>query len=82
LWEKRKAYWISVRKLEAKAPLGSPSHRGLNTIRTKLREREREGEGGRAREREDGVVRAGLIWLMIGTSQGLFLNTVMNLRFP
>jgi hypothetical protein len=56
-----------VRRPEEKRSLGRSRRRWVDNIKIELRER---------------TGRTGLIWLTIGTSGGLFVNTVMNLRVP
>jgi hypothetical protein len=55
--EKRDTYRILMGKPERKRPLGRP-RRGWTILKGIL-------------EREDGMVLIGLIWLRIGTSEGL-----------
>jgi hypothetical protein len=58
--EKRNAYRILVGMPEGKRPLERPRRRWVDNIQI------------HQREREDGMVWTGSIWLMIGTSGGLF----------
>jgi hypothetical protein len=57
--EKKNAYRILIGKPEGKRPLGRPRYMYVDNIKMDLK------------EREYGVVWTGLIWLRIGTSEGL-----------
>jgi hypothetical protein len=65
--KKRNACRILVGMPQGKGPLGR-SNRWVDIIKMDLR--------------EDGVVWTGSIWLRIGNSGGLFMNTIMSLRVP
>jgi hypothetical protein len=65
--EERKVYKVLVGRPEGKRPLGRPRRRWDDEIRVDLRET---GWG----------VWSGFRWLRIGTGNGLFRNTVINLR--
>jgi hypothetical protein len=63
----RNAYKILVREPEWRRPLGRPGHRLWDNIRMDLRKTEWE------------VVWTECIWLRIGTSRQVLVNTVLNL---
>jgi hypothetical protein len=67
--EKRNTSRLFVGKLEGKRPLGRSRHRWVDNIKMDLRQL------GCA-----GIDLIHLVW--IGTSGGLFVNTVMNLQVP
>jgi hypothetical protein len=64
----RIGYRILVGKPEGKRQLVRPRHRWMDNIKMNLR--------------QVGMVWTGFIWFRIGTSGGLVVNTVLNLRVP